>query len=32
MKEFVGASNEEKKAVFSKMEDEAGKLKGSAAR
>lgn len=32
VKEFVGATNEEKKAVFSKMEDEAGKLKGSAAR
>ncbi|KAH0766732.1 protein disulfide-isomerase like 2-1-like precursor [Solanum tuberosum] len=32
VKEFVSATNEEKKAVFSKMEDEAGKLKGSSAR
>ncbi|XP_009593712.1 probable protein disulfide-isomerase A6 [Nicotiana tomentosiformis] len=32
VKEFVSATNEEKKAVFSKMEDEAGKLNGSAAR
>ncbi|NP_001312300.1 probable protein disulfide-isomerase A6 precursor [Nicotiana tabacum] len=30
--EFVSATNEEKKAVFSKMEDEAGKLNGFAAR
>ncbi|KAF3646124.1 putative protein disulfide-isomerase A6 [Capsicum annuum] len=32
VKEFVSSTNEEKKAVLSKMEDEAGKLKGSAAR
>ncbi|XP_060167269.1 probable protein disulfide-isomerase A6 [Lycium barbarum] len=32
VKEFVSATNEEKKTVFSKIEEEAGKLKGSAAR
>lgn len=32
MKEFVAASNEEKKNIFAKIEEEAGKLSGSAAR
>lgn len=32
MKEFVTASSEEKKAVYSRMEEEVEKLKGSAAR
>ncbi|KAL0335448.1 UNVERIFIED_CONTAM: putative protein disulfide-isomerase A6 [Sesamum radiatum] len=32
VKEFLSATNEEKKAVFKKLEDEADKLEGSAAR
>ncbi|WJX13610.1 protein disulfide-isomerase [Trifolium repens] len=32
VKEFVAADGEEKKAVFAKIEEEAGKLKGSASR
>lgn len=32
MKEFVAAGNEEKKDIFAKMEEEVGKLSGSAAR
>jgi protein disulfide-isomerase A6 len=32
VKEFVAASDEEKKAIFSRIEEEAGKLEGSAAR
>jgi protein disulfide-isomerase A6 len=32
VKEFVAARNEEKKALFSRIEEEAGKLEGSAAR
>ena len=32
MKEFVAASKEEKKSIFAKIEEEAGKLSGSAAR
>lgn len=32
MKEFVKAGNDEKKAIFSKIEEEVGKLEGSAAR
>lgn len=32
VKEFVAASNEEKKNIFAKIEEEAGKLSGSAAR
>lgn len=32
MKEFVAASDEEKKVVFSNIEDEVEKLKDSAAR
>ncbi|RWR83116.1 putative protein disulfide-isomerase A6 [Cinnamomum micranthum f. kanehirae] len=32
VKEFVSASNDERKAILSKMEEEAGKLKGSSAR
>lgn len=32
MKEFVAASDEEKKVVFSKIEDEVEKLKDSTAR
>ncbi|PNX80249.1 putative protein disulfide-isomerase A6-like protein, partial [Trifolium pratense] len=32
VKEFVAADGEEKKAVFAKIEEEAGKLKGSSSR
>lgn len=32
MKEFVAASNEEKKSIFTKIEDEVDKLKGFTAR
>ncbi|KAM7275297.1 hypothetical protein ACFE04_017163 [Oxalis oulophora] len=32
VKEFVAATDEEKKAIFSRIEEEAGKLEGSAAR
>ncbi|GAB4835753.1 hypothetical protein Ancab_000663 [Ancistrocladus abbreviatus] len=32
VKEFVSASNDEKKAVFAKLEEEVGKLEGSTAR
>ena len=32
VKEFVTASNDEKKAVYSRLEEEVKKLKGSAAR
>lgn len=32
MKEFISASDEEKKAVYARLEDEAEKLTGSAAR
>ena len=32
MKEFVAASNEEKKAVFARIQEEAEKLTGSSAR
>lgn len=32
VKEFVAASNDEKKAVFSRIEEEVEKLKGSTAR
>lgn len=32
VKEFVAASNEEKKSIFTKIEEEVGKLKGSTAR
>ncbi|KAL2490406.1 Protein disulfide-isomerase like 2-1 [Abeliophyllum distichum] len=32
VKEFVSTTSEEKKAVFSRLEEEAGKLKGSSAR
>lgn len=32
MKEFVSADNNEKKAVFSRLEEEVKTLKGSAAR
>lgn len=32
MKEFVSAGSDEKKAVFGRIEEEAEKLKGSAAR
>ena len=32
MKEFISAGSDEKKAVFSKLEDEVEKLSGSAAR
>lgn len=32
VKEFVAASNDKKKAVFSKIEEEVEKLKGSTAR
>lgn len=32
VKEFVSSSNEEKKTVYGRMEEEVEKLKGSAAR
>ncbi|KAE9611836.1 putative protein disulfide-isomerase [Lupinus albus] len=32
VKEFVAAGDEEKKALFTKIEEEVGKLKGSASR
>jgi protein disulfide-isomerase A6 len=32
VKEFVAADGEEKKAIFTKIEEEAGKLRGSASR
>lgn len=32
MKEFVSATDDEKKTIFKRLEEEAGKLQGSAAR
>ena len=32
MKEFVSATNDEKKTILNRLEEEAGKLEGSAAR